>query len=196
MICPQNKTQFFPTFSSLSPSPIPSHRHRTNHFSQFTLSSTSAVQEDPNPYILKKCIALLLTCASSKRKLNQIHAFSIRHDVPLASPDMGKYLIFKLVSLSGPMPYAHQVFAQIQNPNVFTWNTMIRGYAESENPGPAVDLYQKMRLNSIEPDTHTYPFVLKAIAKLMAVREGEKVHSIAIRNGFESSVFVQNTLVH
>lgn len=49
---------------------------------------------------------------------------------------------------------------------------------------------------AVEPDTHTYPFLLKAIAKLIAVREGEEVHSIAIKNGFGSLVFVQNGLVH
>lgn len=73
---------------------------------------------------------------------------------------------------------------------------MIRGYAESENPRPAVELYHRMHVSSIEPDTHTYPFLLKAVAKLTAVREGEKIHAIAIRNGFESLVFVQNSLVH
>ncbi|XAR72516.1 hypothetical protein NMG60_11019184 [Bertholletia excelsa] len=170
--------------------------HPTNLFPCFALSTTSAIQETPKPVILKKCIALLLSCASSKFKLKQIHAFSIRNGVPLDSPDFGKHLIFKLVSLSAPMSYANHIFAQIQLPNIFTWNTMIRGYAETENPVPAVEIYQKMRVNSVEPDTHTYPFLLKAIAKLMAVREGEKVHCIAIRNGFESLVFVQNTLVH
>ncbi|CAK9156385.1 unnamed protein product, partial [Ilex paraguariensis] len=167
-----------------------------DHFSQFTLSSSTIFQENPKPYILKKCIALLLTCASSKYKLKQIHSFSIRHGVPLNNPDLGKHLIFKLVSLSAPMSYAHNIFFQIQNPNVFTWNTMIRGYAESENPSPAIDIHQEMHGNSIEPDTHTYPFLLKAIAKLMAVREGEKIHCITLRNGFESLSFVQNTLVH
>ena len=53
-----------------------------------------------------------------------------------------------------------------------------------------------MHVSSVEPDTHTYPFLLKAVAKLTAVREGEKIHSISIRNGFESLVFVQNSLVH
>ena len=71
---------------------------------------------------------------------------------------------------------------------------MIRGYAESENPSPAIDIYHKMHIYSIEPDTHTYPFLLKAIAKLISVKEGEKIHSIAIRNGFVSFVFVRNTL--
>ena len=31
---------------------------------------------------------------------------------------------------------------------------------------------------------------------MTAVREGEKIHSISIRNGFESLVFVLNSLVH
>uniref|UniRef100_A0A2N9IX25 DYW domain-containing protein n=1 Tax=Fagus sylvatica TaxID=28930 RepID=A0A2N9IX25_FAGSY len=53
-----------------------------------------------------------------------------------------------------------------------------------------------MHVSSIEPDTHTYPFLLKAVAKLTAIREGENIHSISIRNGFESLVFVQNSLVH
>ncbi|KAK9267779.1 hypothetical protein L1049_010214 [Liquidambar formosana] len=153
---------------------------------------TSTSQENPiKPYVVKKCIALLLTCASSIHKLKQIHAFSVRHGALLSNPDMGKHLIFTLVSLSAPMSYAHNIFSQIQNPNIFTWNTMVRGYAESENPRPAIELYHQMHLSSIEPDTHTYPFLLKAIAKSMAVREGEKVHSIAVRNGFESLTHLQ-----
>ncbi|XP_073034029.1 pentatricopeptide repeat-containing protein At4g21065 [Primulina eburnea] len=148
------------------------------------------------PYILKQCIALLLSCASSVAKLKQVHAFSIRHGVPLSSPDMGKHLIFTLVSLSGPMSYARVLFDQISLPNIFTWDTMIRGYAESENPSLALDIFRQMRVRLMDPDTHTYPFLLKAIAKMMLLREGEKVHCCAVKDGFESLVFVQNSLVH
>ncbi|KDP38027.1 hypothetical protein JCGZ_04670 [Jatropha curcas] len=109
---------------------------------------------------------------------------------------MGKYLIYSIVSLSAPMTYATSIFTQIENPNIFTWNTMIRGYAESENPKPAIALYCYMHVNSIEPDTHTYPFLLKAVSKVVNARVGEKIHSITIRNGFESLVFVQNSLAH
>ncbi|KAK6932122.1 Pentatricopeptide repeat [Dillenia turbinata] len=94
------------------------------------------------------------------------------------------------------MSYPRNIFSQIQNPNIFTWNTMIRGYAESENPKPALEFYCNMNVKSVEPDTHTYPFLLKACAKLMAVRESEMIHCVVIKNGFESLVFVQNTLVH
>lgn len=73
---------------------------------------------------------------------------------------------------------------------------MIRGYAESENPSPAFHLYRQMHASSVEPDTHTYPFLLKAVSKSTNVKEGEAIHAITIRNGFESLLFVQNTLLH
>ncbi|CAK7325026.1 unnamed protein product [Dovyalis caffra] len=145
------------------------------------------------PYLVRKCIALLQNCASSKFKLKQIHAFSIRHGIPLTNLDMGKHLIYAAVSLSVPMNYAHNIFTNIQSPNVFTWNTMIRGYAESENPKPAIELYNHMEL---KPDTHTFPFLLKAVSKVVNVRAGEKIHSHVTKNGFESLLFVQNSLLH
>ncbi|GLT62839.1 hypothetical protein SLA2020_354420 [Shorea laevis] len=160
------------------------------------MPSGSSSQQDPAPCIVKKCIALLQHLASSKVKLKQIHAFSIRHGIPITNPDMGKYLIYYLVSLSAPMSYAWNIFSHIQNPNVFTRNTMIRGYAESENPRPALEFYRKMHLSCIEPDTHTYPFLLKAVAKLVDVRVGEMIHCVSMKNGFESLVFIQNSLVH
>ncbi|KAG8380916.1 hypothetical protein BUALT_Bualt06G0066400 [Buddleja alternifolia] len=70
------------------------------------------------------------------------------------------------------------------------------GYAESDDPSPALHIYQQLPVSSVEPDTHTYPFLLKTIAKLMVFREGERVHCAALKDGFESLVFVQNALVH
>ncbi|KAG9133754.1 hypothetical protein Leryth_018451 [Lithospermum erythrorhizon] len=179
------------SFSSGSPG-----RGSEAHSFDILHSNQNLSSDIRKPYVLKKCIALLLSCASSKYKLRQVHGFSIRHGVPVSDPDMGKHLIFTLVSLSGAMSYGRKIFSQIQYPNIFTWNTMIRGYAESDDPCPAVDIHNKMRAHPVDPDTHTYPFLLKAIAKLMVVREGEKVHCITVKNGFSSLVFVQNALIH
>ncbi|XP_021904820.1 pentatricopeptide repeat-containing protein At4g21065 [Carica papaya] len=149
------------------------------------------------PLIIKRCITLLQTCSSSKLKLKQIHCFWIRHGVPISDPETGKHLIYHLVSLSASMSYAHNVFSQIKNPNIFTWNTMIRGYAETENPAPALNLYNQLRASTcVEPDTHTYPFLLKAIAKMADLKLGEKIYGIIIRTGFESLVFTQNSVLH
>ncbi|WOG82617.1 hypothetical protein DCAR_0101783 [Daucus carota subsp. sativus] len=171
----------------------------SNPFSQpstIPIPTLFSSQQTPSSYLIKKCIALLLSCASSTPKLRQVHAFSIRHGLPLTNPDMGKHLIFTIVSLSAPMAYAYNVFRNLQAPNVFTWNTMIRGYAESDDARPAVDVFRRMRWVGVESDTHTYPFVLKAIGRLMDGREAERVHGGVVRNGFEELVFVRNALVH
>ncbi|GAV76414.1 PPR domain-containing protein/PPR_2 domain-containing protein/DYW_deaminase domain-containing protein [Cephalotus follicularis] len=94
------------------------------------------------------------------------------------------------------MSYTHKIFSLLKNPSIFTWNTMIRGYAECENPKPSVELYHKMHLSCIEPDTHTYPFLLKAVAKLLDVKVGEMIQSVTVKNGFQSLVFVQNSLLN
>ncbi|KAG6742304.1 hypothetical protein POTOM_053174 [Populus tomentosa] len=157
------------------------------------MSTNPSCPDNRTPYVVRKCVALLQICASSRFKLKQIHAFSIRHGIPVTNLDMGKHLIYTAVSLSVPMNYAHNIFTQIRSPNVFTWNTMIRGYAESENPKPAIELYHHMQL---KPDTHTYPFLLKAVSKVVDVKVGEKIHSLVAKNGFESLLFVQNSLLH
>ncbi|KAL8507237.1 hypothetical protein ACS0TY_017959 [Phlomoides rotata] len=64
------------------------------------------------------------------------------------------------------------------------------------NPNSTLDIYRKMHGSSVQPDTHMYHFLLKAIAESMILREGEKVHCDALKDGFESLMLVQNALVH
>ncbi|XP_010449130.1 PREDICTED: pentatricopeptide repeat-containing protein At4g21065-like isoform X2 [Camelina sativa] len=155
--------------------------------------------------MVERCITLLQThgVSSSLTKLRKIHAFSIRHGVSISDAEMGKHLIFYLVSLPSPPPmsYAHKVFSKIEKPiNIFVWNTLIRGYAEcSSNYASvsAISLYREMKVSGlVEPDTHTYPFLLKAVAKTADVRLGETIHSVVIRSGFGSLIFAQNSLLH
>ncbi|CAE6185375.1 unnamed protein product [Arabidopsis arenosa] len=151
--------------------------------------------------MVDKCINLLQTYGvSSLTRLRKIHAFSIRHGVSISDAELGKHLIFYLVSLPSPPPmsYAHKVFSKIDKPiNVFIWNTLIRGYAEIGNSVSAVSLYREMRVSGlVEPDTHTYPFLLKAVTKMADVRLGETIHSVVIKSGFGSLIYVQNSLLH
>ncbi|XP_058071554.1 pentatricopeptide repeat-containing protein At4g21065-like [Magnolia sinica] len=155
----------------------------------------STLQTPTKGPTFRKCIALLQT-QKSYPKIIQIHAWSIRHGIPITDPCMGKHLIFSLVSISAPMPYTHTIFTHIHGPTIFTYNTMIKGYAESDTPHHAMHLYHHMHALSILPDTHTYPFLLKAIAKLMDTRVGEMVHSQTIKHGLDGLVFVQNSMVH
>ncbi|KAF5203925.1 Pentatricopeptide repeat-containing protein [Thalictrum thalictroides] len=92
--------------------------------------------------------------------------------------------------------YAHKVFEQITEPDLFMWNTMIRGSAQSYNPLKAVLLYTQMDIKSVRPDCYTFPFLLKACSKLGWVRMGCEVHGKVVKFGYESDTFVRNTLIY
>ncbi|KAJ6957994.1 pentatricopeptide repeat-containing protein [Populus alba x Populus x berolinensis] len=46
------------------------------------------------------------------------------------------------------------------------------------------------------PDNHTFPFVLKACAYLFALFEGKQAHAHLLKLGFQSDVYINNSLIH
>ena len=94
------------------------------------IAKPSLARRPYNPTAAETCISLLQSRASSLPDLAQIHAFALRRGVAPADAAAGKHLVFAAVSLSAPMPYAERVFAQLHRPDAFTWNTMIRGFAD------------------------------------------------------------------
>ncbi|OVA14619.1 Pentatricopeptide repeat [Macleaya cordata] len=89
-----------------------------------------------------------------------------------------------------------QIFTQSSNPNQFTWNTIIRGFSISQNPQKAIPVFIQMCRKSIEPESFTYAFVLKACAKMHAFETGKSVHAVALKSGYGSHLFVGNTAIH
>ncbi|XP_078436951.1 tetratricopeptide repeat (TPR)-like superfamily protein [Wolffia australiana] len=150
----------------------------------------------PRPsFSRRRCLALLQS-STSIPNLKQIHARALRAGVPVSSPDLGKHLIFAIASLPSPLlSYADTIFGRISRPSIFTFNTMIRLHAESPSPSPALPLLPRLLSAGLSPDSHTYPFLLKACAKLLLPRHGELVHARSVRDG-HNSVFVLNSLLH
>ncbi|KAF7803001.1 pentatricopeptide repeat-containing protein [Senna tora] len=106
-----------------------------------------------------------------------------------------EFIFTTAMELKGTIDYAHQVFAHITEPDIFMWNTMIRGSAQSSNPIKAIVLYSQMEDKYIQPDNFTFPFVLKACAKLFWVKTGTAIHGRVVKFGFESNTSVRNTLI-
>lgn len=72
---------------------------------------------------------------------------------------------------------------------------MIRGFSHSHTPEEAIILFYHMTHYSFLPDKHTFPFVIKACARLHALEEGKQVHSCVAKLGLLSDPFVTNTLI-
>ncbi|OMO57851.1 pentatricopeptide repeat-containing protein [Corchorus capsularis] len=133
------------------------------------------------------------------RDLHQVHALFLKtgqmHD-PLAAAE-----ILKFCSLSSQrdLQYARKVFRHMREPNCFSWNTLIRALSESDekdDPFEAFLLFFQMLCSGIVlPNKFTFPSVLKACATTGQLLEGEQVHALAVKFGFEKDEFVASNLV-
>ncbi|MCE3215454.1 Pentatricopeptide repeat-containing protein, chloroplastic/mitochondrial [Datura stramonium] len=145
----------------------------------------------------RRHILRILTQCTSISQLKQVHAYTLR-TTPLDHPD-ALFLysrILHFASLNNNLDYTFKLFSNLENPNSFIWNTLIRACAHSnDRKGEAFLLFHRM-VTSIEPDKHTFPFVLKACAYLFALSEGKQAHGFALKLGFDSDVYINNSLVH
>lgn len=94
------------------------------------------------------------------------------------------------------MNYARLLFDQITEPNVFIWNTMIKGYCRTNCSKNAVFMYLEMLIRDFKPDAYTFPFLLKGFTCELVIECGRELHAHIIKFGFVSNVFVQNAVIH
>uniref|UniRef100_A0A7N0VHS8 Chlororespiratory reduction 4 n=1 Tax=Kalanchoe fedtschenkoi TaxID=63787 RepID=A0A7N0VHS8_KALFE len=128
--------------------------------------------------------------------LKQIHASMVVKGFN-SDPSALRELIFaSSMIISGAIKYAHQVFDEITDPDIFMWNTVIRGSAQSPDAKKALLYYGRMDERGVAADRYTFPFLIKACTKLGWVRTGHVVHGRVMKSGFEESCFVRNTLIH
>lgn len=93
--------------------------------------------------------------------------------------------------------YAYLVFTQIENPNLFVWNTVIRCFSQSSNPEFAISLFVDMLVSStLPPGRLTYPSVFKAYTQLGLAEDGAQLHGRIVKEGLGFDPFIRNTILH
>ncbi|KAL5582645.1 hypothetical protein UlMin_015087 [Ulmus minor] len=107
----------------------------------------------------------------------------------------------RLLKFSTDLPFIHvdcsfQVFNLIENSNGFIWNTMMRAFVQRNSPQKAVSLYKIMLDRNVGCDNYTYPILAHACALGKSKFEGKLIHDHVIKMGFDSDVYVQNTLIN
>ncbi|EYU40760.1 hypothetical protein MIMGU_mgv1a006248mg [Erythranthe guttata] len=75
------------------------------------------------------------------------------------------------------------------------WNVMSKGYLQNHAYNDVMVLFADMRRENVNPNCYTLPVVLKSCCKAFALREGEQVHSVAIKTGFKSNTYVGTNLI-
>jgi pentatricopeptide repeat protein len=130
------------------------------------------------------------------RQLKQIQArMTITNLISDAFP-ISRVIAFCALADSGDIRYAHTLFNCVEEPNTFMWNTMIRGYQNARIPIVAFSFFLFMIRRKVEMDSRSFVFVLKACEKFKEVFEGESVHCVVWKMGFDSELLVRNGLIH
>ncbi|XVE75171.1 hypothetical protein DITRI_Ditri12bG0074200 [Diplodiscus trichospermus] len=166
-------------------------------FPQLLPSKTVKIPNVPSFDHHSRILFSLKQCTDMSQ-LKQIHAQTLRSTSPCHPKTLFLYSQILHFSSFLDFNYALQLFNQIENPNSFMWNTLIRACAHNvNNKEQAIRLYLKMLEEALGfPDKHTFPFVLKGCAYLFALSEGKQVHAHALKYGFGSDVYVNNSLIH
>ncbi|PON54089.1 Tetratricopeptide-like helical domain containing protein [Parasponia andersonii] len=138
----------------------------------------------------------LLDKCSSMAELKQVHAQIIIHRLTAESITLGKLIAFYAVAGAADLRYAQLVFDQVCEPNRFMYNSLIRGYSNSDDPLKSLLLHRKMTGSGHSPNQFTLPFILKVCVRMAAYWEAVAVHGQGIKLGIGSQVCVQNGLIN
>ncbi|KVI06906.1 pentatricopeptide repeat-containing protein At2g42920, chloroplastic [Cynara cardunculus var. scolymus] len=163
-----------------------------------TLTPLPSPSTSISKFILDQpCLSIIQTKCSTIKDLQIIHAQIIKTGLIKDTIAASRLLAFAATSPAADINYALMLFDQIQNPNLFIWNTIIRGFSRSSNPRMAVSLFIDMLIQlSVEPERRTYPSVFKAYAELGLARDGAQLHGRILKLGLQFDVYIRNSIVH
>ncbi|XP_072953394.1 pentatricopeptide repeat-containing protein At5g15300-like [Typha angustifolia] len=127
--------------------------------------------------------------------LKQVHGVLVVKGITSDLQSLRKLLLSYIISFHGNMDYARKLFEGIPLPDLFIWNSMIRGYAHSSNSMDAISIYRRMKGRGLSPNCFTFSYLLKACTKLSSPCMGSQFHGMITKLGFLSDAFVRNALI-
>ncbi|GFQ01747.1 putative pentatricopeptide repeat-containing protein at3g11460 [Phtheirospermum japonicum] len=95
----------------------------------------------------------------------------------------------------GSIELARNVFDEMPEKNLITWNAMISGYSQNGLGTQVLDLYRDMQSLNVCPDEVTLVGVLSSCANLGAQKIGCEIEEIIRRRGFGQNPFLKNSLI-
>ncbi|KDP30643.1 hypothetical protein JCGZ_16208 [Jatropha curcas] len=148
----------------------------------------------PSRTLAEQLIWLLSHCSNLKH-IQQTHGFMVstglHHDNLLLSR------FINACSSLGLSLYSYSVFThKTRPPDIYLYNTMIRSLSFSQTQSQAaIFLFNNIQVAGLRPDSYSFPFALKAVAKLLAIRTGRQIHCQTIGVGLDSDLHVVTALI-
>ncbi|KAJ4956231.1 hypothetical protein NE237_013014 [Protea cynaroides] len=182
--------------SIFSPCMISLFRRKKYNKANFTFLlhySISNVMPKSDYFSHKQVIASQLKRCSQVKELESFYATLFKTNAHQDCFLMNQFV--SVCSTLGRMASAILAFADMEEPNVFVYNAMIRGSVRCASSVQALQFYLHMLRSGVCPTSFTFSCLIKACSQVSALRFGEAVHGHIWKHGFESHVFVQTALL-
>ncbi|KAL8201749.1 hypothetical protein R6Q57_010896 [Mikania cordata] len=134
-----------------------------------------------------------LKICSNLRHLESIYACIVKN-----SYNQDCFMINQFVSACSAfyrIDYAIQAFSQMDDPNVFVYNAVIRACVCCSSPIQALGFYLQMLSAQIAPTSYTFSSVIKGCALVAQSRIGEAINGHIWKFGFKTHVHIQTALI-
>ncbi|XP_016487733.1 putative pentatricopeptide repeat-containing protein At5g37570 [Nicotiana tabacum] len=158
------------------------------------ISKCLTTSAEPSFSLSIPLLNLLRACRTVKN-LQQVHTHIIQKGY-----EQDHFIINQFISLcntfSSDVSYATSVFEHVIQPNVYVWNTLIKGYSKHSSFADCFLILKQMKRSmNVIPDKYTFPSLVKSCSSALALREGQSVHGLIVRYGTDSDVFVGSSLI-
>ncbi|KAG6509606.1 pentatricopeptide repeat-containing protein At5g66520-like [Zingiber officinale] len=140
---------------------------------------------------LSRCLAAF----PAPSELRRVHALVVTSGLSSDAFTVARLLASCAVPSSGDLHHARALFASIERPTPFMYNTMFRALSRSPRPVDSIHLYSRMLRSGIWPDRLTFPFLIRSCSVLGSRGLGQGVHCHAVKHGLDSDVFVVNNAI-
>ncbi|KAG8388682.1 hypothetical protein BUALT_Bualt02G0150700 [Buddleja alternifolia] len=141
------------------------------------------------------CLSLV-NHTKALRTLQQFHARATKTGLDSDPLVAGKLILHCAVHLSGALEYAGRLLHHTPNPDPFMYNTLIRGFSDTDSPQNSISTFTLMLKNLDSPiDSFSLAFTLKSSANMRCLRTGIQLHCQALRRGLNTHLFVGTTLI-
>jgi pentatricopeptide repeat protein len=136
-------------------------------------------------------LAVLLRACMAERDAaagGQLHCYAVKSgwsgDVVVLNS-----ILTHLSRITG-VDVAVRLFEQSPRSDVVSWNIIISEYSSEGRVSKVVDMYERMRREEVCPSCETLTSVVAAFAKCRHLRQGQKLHSFALKSGLIDTILV------
>lgn len=96
----------------------------------------------------------------------------------------------------GHLHAARKVFDRLLTLDVVTWSALITRYAQHGLCQEALQLFEHMQIEGVQPNKTTFLCTLKACSSLAALEQGRNIHTLIVECGMDLDLFLGNAMIN